>query len=254
MGLLEDRVCVVTGGASGNGRAIAIQCAKHGANVAVADVRHEPREGGMPTHEVIERETDQRSEFVKCDVSERADLERAVAAADSLGGLDVMVNNAGITRREDFLTTTPEEYNELMAVNAKSVFFGSQVAVERFLESGGGAIVNVSSTAGIVGSRSSASYSASKGAIRLFTHSLAAQYGADGIRVNSVHPGTIETSMTVDDLGTVTDGTADTSSTPLDRVGHPDEVANVVVFLASDLASYVTAESVLVDGGRTNTM
>lgn len=251
--LLTDRVCVVTGGASGNGRAIAKRCADHGANVIVADIRRNPREGGDPTHEVIERETTRSARYVECDVTERSELDAAVAAADDFGGIDVMVNNAAITRPEDFLQTTPAEYERLMKVNAMSAFFGSQVAIERMLDTGG-AIVNLSSTAGLVGSRSSASYSASKGAVRLLTYSLAAQYGSYGIRVNAVHPGTIETSMTVEDLGTVADGTADTSSTPLDRVGRPEEVADVVVFLASDLASYVTAESMVVDGGRTNTM
>lgn len=253
--LLQDRACVVTGGASGNGRAIARRCAAHGADVIVADIREEPREGGEPTHELIARETDRSARHVECDVTERADLEAAVAAADAFGGIDVMVNNAAITRPEDFLETTPEEYEHLMRVNATSVFFGSQAAIRRLVDDDrGGSVVNVSSAAGLVGSRSSASYSASKGAIRLLTYSLAAQYGVYGVRVNAVHPGTIETHMTVEDLGSVRDGTADTSGTPLDRIGRPEEVADAVVFLASDLASYVTAESLVVDGGRTNTM
>jgi NAD(P)-dependent dehydrogenase (short-subunit alcohol dehydrogenase family) len=163
-----------------------------------------------------------------------------------------MAKNAGITRPESFLDVTPESYREIMDTNLRSVYFGCQAAIERMIESGGGSIVNLSSTSGLVGSRTSATYSASKGGIRLLTYSLAAQFGRDGIRVNVVHPGSVPTAITMDDLGTVSEADNDTSAIPLGRVGAPEEMADGVVFLASDPASYVTAESLVIDGGRTN--
>jgi NAD(P)-dependent dehydrogenase (short-subunit alcohol dehydrogenase family) len=256
--LLTGRTAVVTGGASGIGRAIAITFAESGGNVVVADLREDPRGGGIPTHEHIQAETQASSHYVECDVTNSSDLVAAVDAADRWGGVDIMVNNAGIARPENFFDTTEEEYQQITDVNIKGVFFGSQTAAERMLQTGEGSIINISSIAGIAGSSMSMLYSLTKGAVRLFTYSLANQLGSDGIRVNAIHPGFIASEMTHTDLGVGHDDTARTErmidSVPSGRIGTPQDIADAALFLASDLSSYVNAESLVVDGGRINTL
>src|SRR4051812_42883901 len=141
-GLVEGKVAVITGGSSGIGRAAAFALAAEGARaVIIADIRKDPREGGMPTHEALPCD----ARFVLCDVSKPADLQSAVAAADEFGGLDIMVNNAGIVVMGDFLEFTEQQYDRQLDVNAKGVFFGTQAAAKRMLAKGGGSIINVSS-------------------------------------------------------------------------------------------------------------
>ena len=253
--LLEGKVAVVTGGASGIGRTIALTYAEEGADVVVADLQAEPREDGDPTHELVERETDREARFVECDVSNTADLERAVVAADDLGGVDVMVNNAGIFRSHEFLDVTEEQYDQLMDVNVKGVFFGAQSAAKRMVESDGGVIINMSSVAGLSGSATFATYCTSKGAIRLLTYALADELGPEGVRVNAIHPGLVETAMTTDDvpiLGTET-GEGYRQTIPSRRFADPEDIADAALYLASDMADYVNGESLVVDGGMSNT-
>jgi len=253
--LLEGKVAVVTGGASGIGRTIALTYAEEGADVVVADLQAEPREDGDPTHELVERETDREARFVECDVSNTDDLERAVAVADDLGGVDVMVNNAGIFRSHEFLDVTEEQYDQLMDVNVKGVFFGAQSAAKRMVESDGGVIINMSSVAGLSGSATFATYCTSKGAIRLLTYALADELGPEGVRVNAIHPGLVETAMTTDDvpiLGTET-GEGYRQTIPSRRFADPEDIADAALYLASDMADYVNGESLVVDGGMTNT-
>ncbi|WP_152042271.1 SDR family NAD(P)-dependent oxidoreductase [Salinigranum salinum] len=254
MTLLDGKTAVVTGGASGNGRAIAETFADHGAAVVVADVREEPREGGAPTHERI-REGGGEATFVTCDVSDYDDCVEAVAAADEFGGLDVMVNNAGIVGPQVPLVDLDfDEYRSLMAVNLDGVFHGSKAAALELVDRGGGSIVNMSSVAGMAGYGGITPYSAAKGGVRLFSYALASELGPDGVRVNVVHPGVIETEMTREDspiVGTE-EGEQLKATVPLRRFGNPEEVAGVCLFLASDLSSYVTAESIVVDGGNLN--
>lgn len=253
--VLAGKAAVVTGGMSGNGRAIATSFAEHGADVVVADVRTEPRRADRSTPELIETETDASVTFVQCDVTEKADVSAAVDAAEAYGGIDVMVNNAGIFRAEEFLDVTADEFDRLMDVNVKGTFFGIQVAGDRMQGDGGGSIINLSSVAGLEGSGVSVTYSTSKGAIRLMTYATAAVLGPTGIRVNAIHPGIIETAMTTEDvpiIGTeAADGVMD--SIPSGRFGQPEDVADAALFLASDLSDYVNGASLEVDGGFANT-
>jgi NAD(P)-dependent dehydrogenase (short-subunit alcohol dehydrogenase family) len=251
--LLEGKTAVVTGGASGIGRGISRVFAEHGANVVVADVQVEPREGGTSTHELITSETDVDAEFVECDVTQLDDLDTAVDAAEQLGGIDVMVNNAGIFRTNDFLETTEVDYDQIMAINAKGVFFGAQAAAKRMVESGGGSIINMSSLAGFLGNGAFPVYNMSKASVRLLTYSLADTLGSHGIRVNAIHPGSIETTLFEQDMPGIDAADQFEQMIPQGRIGLPEDVAGVAVFLASDLAGYVNAESILVDGGFANT-
>ncbi|MFC7069312.1 SDR family oxidoreductase [Halobaculum lipolyticum] len=261
--LLAGRTAVVTGAASGNGRAIARRYAEEGADVVVADVREDPREGGEPTHELIASETDASATYVDCDVSDPADLEAAVETAEAFGGVDVMVNNAGIYRPENFLESTEAEFDRLMDVNAKGVYFGAQAAAKRMVaraeerddDDPHPVVINMSSAAGIRGEGRLVTYSMSKGAVRLFTYALADALGDAGIRVNAIHPGFVETAMTTRDVELVgTESEQRMSATiPSGRFGQPEEVADAAVYLASDMASYVTGESLVVDGGMTST-
>lgn len=252
--LLANQAAVVTGASSGIGRGIARTYAEHGADVVVADIRADPREGGTPTHELVSEETDSRATFVECDVSELDDLEAAAEAADELGGLDVWVNNAGVFRNEAFLDVTRDEFADLMRVNVLGSFFGAQVAARRMVDrEDGGRIVNVSSIAGILGNGGYVTYCVSKGAVRLLTYALAHRLGPEGVRVNAIHPGGVETAMMEDSAMTDEEREAFVQQIPSRRLGGPDDVADAALFLASDLSSYVNGESLIVDGGYTNT-
>lgn len=253
--LLEGRTAVITGATSGIGRAIALGFADHGADIVVADIQASPREGGEPTHERIAEETASDATFVECDVTDVGDLEAAVEAADAYGGIDVMINNAGIFQTEDFTTVSEDDYQRLMDVNVKGVFFGSQAAAKRMAAGNGGSIINMSSIAGIEGGAGYVAYSTSKGAVRLMTYSIAATMGPEGIRANTIHPGPTQTEMTKSDMDFLGTGADEEylKTVPSRRLADPIDIANVAVFLASDLAEYVNGESIIVDGGNANT-
>jgi NAD(P)-dependent dehydrogenase (short-subunit alcohol dehydrogenase family) len=251
-GLLAGKVVVVTGGSSGMGRAISVRAAEEGAcAVVIADTRNEPREGGEPTPDLVAA-AGAKCQFVDTDVTRPDSLARAVAAAGPFGGIDVMVNNAGVFGPEDFFAWTESDYDRVMDVNVKGVFFGCQVAAKA-MRGRGGSIVNLSSIGGIKGAGAFPTYCSSKGAVRLLTYSLGELLGPLGIRVNAIHPGVIDTSMTRIDAPLVNEEGESLSqiSIPLGRVGRARDVADAAVYLASDLASYVNGTSLLVDGGRT---
>jgi NAD(P)-dependent dehydrogenase (short-subunit alcohol dehydrogenase family) len=245
-GLVTGHVVVVTGAASGIGRCTALALARHGARaVVVADLRSDPREGGGATVDLV-RELGVEAEFVATDVRRRADLEAAVAAADRWGGVTAMVNCAGIFRREDFLAVTEDEFDLMIDVNVRGTFFGCQAAA-RAMTGRGGVIVNLASVASYRGSVGHASYHASKGAVQVLTYALALELAPDGIRVNAVHPGAVDTSMMRVDEAVLTQPAA-AAAFPLGRPASADDVAGAVVYLCSDLASYVSGASITVDG------
>ena len=251
MSLLTGKTAVVTGASSGNGRAIALVFAREGASVVIADINENPREGGVPTQQLIEQETEQKALYVHCDVTKLADLEGAMDAADTLGGVGIMVNNAGILKKQTVLEASEEDFDLMSNVNIKSVYFGTQVAAKRMLEKGGGNIINLSSIAGMRSTGGYALYCMSKGAVRMMTHALADELGPQGIRVNALHPGIINTQMNITDdpvIGTET-GEGYLDMIPLRRWGEPEEVAKAALYLASDLSSYVSGSSLVVDGG-----
>ena len=240
---------LVTGAASGNGRAIALKFAEEGADVTVSDIQTEPRMGGDPTHEII-AEMGRNVQFVECDVSDPEDLHAAVEAhVDMFGSLDVMVNNAGIDRQMPITDAGPEDYDLLMDINLRGVYCGCKAAIEVMADQDdGGAIVNMSSIAGLNGIENSSLYCTSKGGVTNLTRQLAIEQGKNGIRVNAINPGVIETAMTLEDGDTI-GGLLE--ETPLGRAGQPEEVADGVLYLASDEASFVTGHNLVMDGGFT---
>ena len=248
MGRLEGKSCLISGGSKGLGAAQARLFAREGARVAVGDILES--DGGRLVDEL--RTSGADSVFLRLDVTSEADWEGAVGAVMcELGTLDVLVNNAGIYNRALVEDTTLEEWERVMDVNSTGVFLGTKHAIPAMRRSGGGSIVNMSSVAGLVGSRTQTVYNASKGAVRLLTKSTAVQYAADGIRANSVHPGVIETDMMKEVVRTDEERATRMSLTPIGRFGTAEDVANGVLFLASDEASYVTGAELVIDGGLT---
>ena len=254
---LRDGCAVVTGGASGNGRAIAHSVAEAGADVVVADRRREPREGGVPTHEQIRTDPtlDVEAAFVDCDVTDIEALAKAIEAADAFGGVTTLVNNAGVLDPGPFGEVTPEAYDRTMTVNARAPFFAAQFAAEPMVENGCGAIVNVASVAAARGMAGGAVYGASKGALRALTYALAAELSPSGVRVNAVLPGYVETAMFREDVPGAVDGRETLrEAIPNRRLGEPADVAEAVTFLASERAEYVNGVALPVDGGLANTI
>jgi NAD(P)-dependent dehydrogenase (short-subunit alcohol dehydrogenase family) len=247
---LSDKVAIITGAASGIGRATALLFAREGAAVAVVDL--DEAGGQAVVQEIVDGGG--RSIFVQCDVSQATDCQRAVRETVAiLGSLDILFNNAGIIRRADVLETTEEEWDRVMAVNAKSVFLMSKYAVPAMAERGGGAIVNTGSGWGLVGGRDAVAYCAAKGAVVNMTRAMALDHGAQRIRVNCVCPGDTDTPMLRDEarqLGAA-EGKflAEAADRPLRRVGTPEDIAQAVLYLVSDASSFVTGTTLVVDGG-----
>ena len=222
--------------------------AQEGAKVVIADVREE--EGRQLEAEVTEGGGD--ALFVALDVSQEEQWQSAVAQVVSqFGKLDILVNNAGISGSGERDHTSTEAWDRLLNINAKGVFLGMKYAVPETREAGGGSIVNISSISGFVGQESvHPGYNASTGAVRLVTEAAAVQHAKEGIRVNSVHPGMMPPMLTSFQRGdSAREALMD--AIPMGREGEPIEVANAVLFLASDEASYITGTELIVDGGFT---
>lgn len=243
---LAGKVAFISGSARGMGAVEARLFAQECATVMVSDVNVD---GGKKVVAEIAKKGG-KAGFVKLDVTSEAEWKAAIAETEKrFGRLDILVNNAGIFVAAVIEKTTEEEWDRLMDINGKGVFLGTKHAIPAMRRAGGGSIVNISSGAGIVGNRMEGAYTATKGAVRLFTKSAALQGAKDGIRVNSVHPGAIDTEMVAFLMADKQYLKWVKSMIPLGRVGTAEEVAKVVLFLASDDASYVTGAEFVVDGG-----
>jgi len=247
---LAGKVALITGAGSGIGRATAQLFAREGAQVMVCDLN---RSGGEATVEAI-RAAGGQAQFVEANVALAADCERSVRETlAAFGRLDVLFNNAGITRRANVLDTSEAEWDAVMAVNVKSIFLMSKFAVPVMAEQGGGSIINAGSGWGLVGGKDAVAYCAAKGAVVNMTRAMAVDHGPQQIRVNSVCPGDTDTAMLRNEAAQL--GLADTAlveagnARPLMRVGQAEEIGQVVLFLASDRASFVTGSAYVVDGG-----
>ena len=223
---------------------------KEGAKVAIADVLQD--EGNSLEAEISNAGGD--AFFVNLDVTSENAWSRAITdVVARYGRLDILVNNAGIYRRGLVEDTTELEWDTVLDVNAKGVFLGTKFAIPAMRASGGGSIVNISSVAGIIGSKQSTAYNASKGAVRLLTKTTAIQYAKEGIRANSVHPGPIGTQM-LDQVFPEQEMKENRMlEIPIGRMGTIDDVAYGVLFLASDESSYMTGSELVIDGGFTAT-
>ncbi len=248
MKTLEGKRAIVTGAASGIGRATAKLFAAEGASVVLADV-DAPR-GEAAATEIVA--AGGRAVFVRCDVTRSDDCLRVVeTAVASFGGLEVVFNNAGIIRRADVVETTEEDWDRVMAVNVRSVFLMSKHAIPVMV--GGGVIVNTGSGWGLKGGDRAASYCASKAAVVNLTRAMAIDHGPQGIRVACICPGDTDTGMLREEARQLGENEAaflaSSAARPLARLGTADEIARGVLFLASDAAGWITGTTLVVDGG-----
>lgn len=244
MGRVDGKVVLISGGSRGQGAHEAELLIAEGASVIIGDVRQQE---GIATATRL----GDRCRFVPLDVTEESDWARAVdMAIATWGQLDVLVNNAGIVDMKPLESTTREDYERVIAVNQTGTFLGMRSVVGA-MKRRGGSIVNISSTAGLMGVPGVIAYSASKWAVRGMTKSAALELAPYGIRVNSVHPGVIDTEMVRDPDVNSHDADAACAKFPIPRIGRPEECANMVLFLASDESSYSTGAEFVLDGGYT---
>lgn len=243
MGRLDGKVALVTGGARGLGAATVRGMVAEGARVVFGDVLQ--AEGVALADELGDRAV-----FLPMDVTERGDWDRAVARAGELGPLNVLVNNAAVVHMAALTETTDEDYLRVFKINQFGTFLGIRSVVEPMKAAGGGSIINVSSIDGLHSAAGLSAYSSTKWAVRGLTKNAAIELGQYGIRVNSVHPGGMYTAMGGSETATEAELNASTyRDFPIPRVGQPEEVANVIVFLATDEASYSTGSEFVADGG-----
>jgi NAD(P)-dependent dehydrogenase (short-subunit alcohol dehydrogenase family) len=241
---LHNKVVLITGAAAGIGAACAQRFAREGAKVVLADVNVA---AGQELADQLQ------ASFIRCDVGEKAQIEAAVNhAMQQHGCLDVLVNNAGIFKAAPFLEVSEEDFDAVIRVNIRGAFFMAQAAARAMVQcQAKGSIINMSSVNGVLAIPSIASYNVSKGGMNQLTRVAALALADHGIRVNAVAPGTIATELAA--KAVLTDEAAKArilSRTPMRRLGEPSEIADVVAWLASDAASYITGEIITVDGGR----
>ena len=256
-GRLEGRTAIVTGAASGIGRAIALRFAAEGAIVVLTDITQTPREGGEPTLALVEA-AGGRAEFVETDVVSDAQVTALIAGvAERHGRLDVMVNNAAVSTGQRLTETEEKDWDWVMGVNLKGVYLCCRRTVEQMLrqEPRGaegnecrGRIVNISSQHGMVSAPNDFAYGVGKSGVVYMTRQIAADYATDGIICNAVAPGKILTGKGGDAI-TPRALAYSRARTPMPRLGRPEDVANAALFLASDEATYITGENLMVDGG-----
>jgi 3(or 17)beta-hydroxysteroid dehydrogenase len=252
MDRVKGKVALITGGAGGLGSATASLLSKEGAKVIIGDINEA---GG----EKVSREINARGGdaiFIKHDVSSELEWNHAIERTlEKFGRLDVLVNNAGVILWKNIQDTTLAEWRWLLSVNLDGIFLGTKLAMEVMKKTGGGSIINISSVAGLVGTVGTAAYHASKGGVRLFTKAAALECSKGGydynIRVNSIHPGVIKTPMTEGLRADEIKNRTALSWHPIGHFGEPEDVANGVLYLASDESSFVTGSELVIDGGWT---
>ncbi len=242
---MQGKVALVTGGARGIGRAIALKLAGRGADIAILDAgRAELSE--QTAGEI--RALGVRALAIQCDITDYEQVVRAVSQVrEQLGGVDILVNNAGITRDKLALRMSPEDFDAVLSVNLKGTFLMIKALYADFMKKRAGRIVNIASISGLMGNAGQANYSASKAGVVGLTKTIARELASRNVTCNAVAPGFIETPMTA---GMNQDALEEAcKSIPLRRMGKPEDVANVVAFLASDEAGYITGSVINVDGG-----
>ena len=244
---LAGKVALISGGARGQGEAEARLFAKEGAKVVLGDILSE---AGQKVAADINAQGGHAT-FVRLDVTQEADWQQAVdTTVRTYGKLNFLVNNAGIFRTEGVEATSLALWNQVIAVNQTGVWLGMKYAIPALRKAGGGSIVNISSGAGIIGSGFAAAYHGTKGAVRILTKTAAIEYAKEGIRINSVHPGVVDTEMIRGSMNQ--EGMqAVTRAHPLGRMGTAEDIAYGVLYLASDEASFVTGAELVIDGGYT---
>ncbi len=248
---LEGKVAIITGGARGQGATEARMFAQEGAKVVIGDIRDDL---GMQVEAEI-RELGGEAVYLHLNVASADDWQRAVETAEQqFGKVDVLVNNAAIVLRKNIEETTGEDWDNIMEVNAKGVFLGTKAVIPAMRRAGGGSIINISSISGLVAVGPPA-YIATKGAVRLFTKSTAIQYASENIRANSIHPGSVDTDMRREGMGSQTpeEIQARIDQIPLGRVGTTEDISYGALFLASDESSFMTGSELVIDGGYTAT-
>ena len=239
---LEGKVAIVTGGARGMGEVTVRLFVEHGAKVVIGDIL--TTEG-----EALAAELGDSACFIKLDVTKSDDWQQAVATANKMGPLNVLVNNAAIVFHATIADTTEEQFMQVVSINQLGVFLGMKSVLDSMKAAGKGSIINISSIDGLQSKNSLSAYSSSKWAVRGLTKAAALEMGKFNIRVNSVHPGGIYTAMHGSDFISAEEADQFYTSHALPRVGHPHEVANVTLFLATDEASYSTGAEFIADGG-----
>ena len=249
MARLEGKVVIISGGARGQGATEARMFAREGARIVIGDLLD--AEGQAVAAEIAESGGD--CTYVHLDVTSEDDWRAAVdTAVSAYGKVDVLVNNAGIIESGRVEDLTVEQWDTVLDVNAKGVFLGTKAVIAEMRKAGGGSIINISSTSGIVGSINATAYNASKGAVRLLTKSTAVQYAREGIRANSIHPGPIETDMMQRVWEHPLRSREETvARIPMGHVGTVEDVSYAALFLASDESSYMTGSEMVIDGGLT---
>ncbi|MCM3670684.1 glucose 1-dehydrogenase [Mesobacillus maritimus] len=244
---LENKVAIITGGGGGIGRATALRFAKEGACVMVAD---RSEDFGVNTVNLI-KEIGGTAEFVQVDMTKPVDVQNMVRlTVEKFGKLDILFNNAGVSSGEKKIPDVSlEEWQDVFDINTTGVFLGLKYAIPQMID--GGSIINTASIAGIKGQKLVAAYSASKSSVIALTKTAATEFGKQNIRVNAIAPGIIETNM-VEDWKKTKKWPILSTANALKRIGNPEEVANLVLFLASDESSFITGETIVIDGGTLN--
>lgn len=242
---LKGKVAIVTGAASGIGKATALRLGEEGCVLVLADINDE-------AGQQIANDVGGTAFYIHCDVSCPEQVESLVkTAADRAGRLDILVNNAGTGTYGKSPDLPIEEWRRVLSVCLDSVFYGCHFAIPQMRKTGGGAIVNTASVSGLWGDFGLTAYNAAKGGVANFTRSVALDHGKENIRCNAVCPGAIETGLTTDVFNTPGHRENFNNVIPLGRVGRPEEIASAIAFLASDDASFINGENLVVDGGMT---